>query len=106
MEFYGYQFSGGAHGFDTRTYGNFNPKTGNLYTTDEMLDKSFFAFAKAQLEQQFPNNHFTAESLNYTKIGFTENGLTTTYDDGIAIFSEEIKEITVSWADLEPYFKL
>lgn len=106
MEFYGYQFSGGAHGFDIRTYGNFNPKTGKQYTINEILEESFFAFAKTKFEQELLDQNFTAASENYTKIGFTEDGVNISYDDGIPILPEEIKEITISWADLEPYFKL
>ncbi len=106
MAFYGYQFSGGAHGYETSTYGNFNPKTGQKYTINEILKDTFFAFAKAQLEQQFSNQNFTSSSENYTNIGFTEGGITLSYNDGTTLLPEEIKEITISWAEIEPYFKL
>lgn len=106
MEFYGYQFSGGAHGFDIRTYGNFNPKTGKQYTIKEVFEDDFFAFAKAQFEQEFSTQNFTSASKNYTNIGFTEDGINISYDDGVVILPEEIKEIAIPWAAIEPYFKL
>jgi len=105
MEFYGYQFSGGAHGFDTRTYGNFNPKTGKQYAINEVLEVGFYAFAKAQLEQKFSYQNFTSTPENYINIGFTDDGLNVSYNDGAALLPEEKKEIDIPWEIAKEYLK-
>jgi len=96
--FYGYEFSGGAHGFDAEAYGNFNPKTGKPYKKEELVKSSFYAFAKAQLTQEYPEYNFTENPKNYKEIGFAEDGVMIIYNDSDTLsINSENKNITFPW---------
>ena len=107
--FYSYQFSGGASGFDNEMYLNLNPQTGEEYEDDTVFKQDFYAFAKAQFKQEYPNEifNFTKDDFlgSYLKeVGFTEEGVVLIYNDmGMESMSMENKQITIPWINAEDY---
>lgn len=102
--FYGYEFSGGAHGFDTEVYGNFNPQTGEEYKNKELVGNGFYAFAKAQLTRLYPDYNFSDNSDNYQEIGFAEDGVMIIYNDSdAASINSDKKSITIPWETSREY---
>lgn len=107
--FYSYQFSGGASGFDYEMYLNLDPQTGKEYLDEELFTEDFYAFAKAQFEQEYPDEIFNLHGNNaliqYLKqVGFTEEGIVLIYNDmGEESLSLENKQITIPWEQAEDY---
>lgn len=104
--FYGYQFSGGASGFDTTKFLNANPQTGEEFTDETLFTGDFYAFAKAQFETQFPNSPFNIHSEETTieDIGFTEEGVLIIYMDArILDLSTAQIQLLITWEEMEGY---
>ncbi len=103
----GFQFSGGAHGYDYHIYGNFNPKTGQEVALSQLLKTDFYAFAKAQLSQKYPNQTITEKPENYLQIGFTEEGMAVIYNDvGLEGIPSENKHLSIPWEIAEDYLAI
>ena len=46
-------FSGGAHGYKTLTFLNFNPKTGERYSADDLFTPEFTVFVEEQFRSKY-----------------------------------------------------
>ncbi|TVZ52780.1 PdaC/SigV domain-containing protein [Dokdonia sp. Hel_I_53] len=100
----GYAFSGGAHGYDYELYGNFNPHTGREFSRDELLKEGFYAFAKAQLQKEFPNLSIAELPENYLQIGFSDAGMVIIYNElGKEAIPLENKQLIIPWEIVEDY---
>ena len=107
--FYGHKFDGGAHGFSVEKYLNINPRTAAIYTMEELVDTTFYAFAKADYEKKTANESylFILAEPELAAIGFNEEGLLLSFaevDDpsmkGTVVFHP------MSWQDAAPYMKV
>ena len=70
MEFKMALFTGGAHGYTSVSFLNFDPQTGELLTQKELFDPSFSSFAEEVFRQKngIPEN----EPINSTGFLFDE----------------------------------
>lgn len=59
-------FSGGAHGYKTLTFLNFNPKTGEKYSAEDLFKSEFTAF----VEERFRREHNIPAEENINSTGF------------------------------------
>ena len=104
--FYSYQFSGGASGFDSVKYINLNPQTGEEFTMDMLVDESFYAFAKAQLEKQFPNIAIETETNKdaIKELGFNQEGIIVIFNDTTAVaLNDNQGQLLISWEEADDY---
>lgn len=104
--FYGYQFSGGASGYDTIKYINANPQTGEEFADHDLFKEDFYAFAKAELKEQYPNTSFNVQSDSTTiqDIGFTDEGIVMIYIDATTLdLSTEQLHLLIPWKKASDY---
>ncbi|MGB7786238.1 MAG: DUF3298 domain-containing protein [Salinimicrobium sp.] len=59
-------FSGGAHGYKTLTFLNFNPKTGDRYSAEELFKPEFSSF----VEEKFRSKYEIPSEENINSSGF------------------------------------
>ncbi len=111
-------FSGGAHGYSSVTFMNINPKTGKLYSEDELFKAGFKDFA----EKQFRRDQQIAadESINSTgmffendqfqlpeNIGFTDNKVILHYNPyEIASYAQGSFRMEFSYEEIQKYLKI
>ena len=64
-------FTGGAHGYTSMTWLNFNPETGEIYKMEEIFTEDFSEFVEVQFRKEF--NIAEDASINSTGLFFEED---------------------------------
>ncbi|WP_373059626.1 DUF3298 domain-containing protein [Zunongwangia sp. H14] len=111
-------FTGGAHGYSSISYLNFNPETGDLYSYNELFTPEFKRF----FEEKFRKDQGIGEedSINSTglffeddtfvlpeNIGFTEEGLVLHYNAyEIASYAEGEFSYRLPYSDVGRFLKI
>ena len=119
LELRQYLYTGGAHGYGTASFINFDPKTGNELTADELFKnkKDFTVFAEKKFRQQqkigpdqsindpgfwFENNVFHLPN----SVGFTQDSLIFVYNQyDIASYADGPIELKIALNEAEPFLK-
>lgn len=112
-----YTFTGGAHGNSVISFLNFDPLTGNLYTQEDLFNKSseFSELVKqhfkTELESKGSNDseHFNlGEDFKLPEnIGFNEEGVIFLYNSyEMMSFAEGITEFTIPYNEISKYLKI
>ncbi|MAC64383.1 MULTISPECIES: DUF3298 and DUF4163 domain-containing protein [Zunongwangia] len=118
IDFNSYTFTGGAHGYGSNTYMNFNPETGAVYTHKDLFTPAFKDF----VEKDFRNkeNIPQGENINSTgmffendefhlpaNIGFRNDKLILTYNPyEIAAYVEGQKTYEYNLNEVSNYLKI
>jgi len=111
-------FTGGAHGYTSITFLNFNPETGRLLSNEELFSKDFKDFAEKRFREK--NNIPENESINSTglffeddqfqlpeNIGFHPNKIVLIYNSyEIASYSEGTIQLVFKMDEVDKYFKI
>lgn len=112
-----YTFTGGAHGNSVITLLNFNPKTGHLYSQDEMLkpSKDFVELVKRHFNEEMASKN-NGDSGNYVigddfklpeNIGFNEEGVIFLYNNyELTSFADGITEFTIPYSEVSKVIKI
>ncbi len=111
-------FTGGAHGYTSVTYLNFDPETGRLVSNEELFSQDFKDFAEVRFRKKndIPEN----ESINSTglffendkfqlpqNIGFHSNKVVLIYNSyEIASYSEGNIQLVFKMEEAKKYFKI
>ena len=111
-------FTGGAHGYTSTTFLNFNPETGRLLSKEELFSQDFKDFAEKRFRKKYeiPEN----ESINSTgfffeddkfqlpqNIGFHPNKIILRYNAyEIASYSEGNIQLVFKMEEAKKYFKI
>lgn len=111
-------FTGGAHGYTSVTYLNFDPETGRLVSNEELFSQDFKDFAEVRFRKKndIPEN----ESINSTglffeddefqlpqNIGFHPNKVVLIYNSyEIASYSEGNIQLVFKMEEAKKYFKI
>ncbi len=111
-------FTGGAHGYTSVTYLNFNPETGRLVSNEELFSQDFKDFAEVRFRKKndIPEN----ESINSTglffeddefqlpqNIGLHPNKVVLIYNSyEIASYSEGNIQLVFKMEEAKKYFKI
>ncbi len=111
-------FTGGAHGYTSVTYLNFDPETGRLVSNEELFSQDFKDFAEKRFRKKndIPEN----ESINSTglffeddkfqlpqNIGFHPNKVVLRYNAyEIASYSEGNIQLVFKMEEAKKYFKI
>ncbi|MGM5469288.1 DUF3298 domain-containing protein [Flavobacteriaceae bacterium LMO-SS05] len=112
-----YTFTGGAHGNSVITLLNFDPKTGKLYTQDDVfkiskdftdLVKHYFKIETASKTNDNSENYFFGESFKLPEnIGFNEEGVIFLYNPyELASYVDGITEFTIPYSKISKYLKI
>lgn len=111
-------FSGGAHGYKTLTFLNFDPATGKLLTKKDILKEEFTAFVEERFreEQGIPENEsinstgFWFENETFTlpeNIGFSENKIILVYNSyEIAPYAAGEIKIEIPLEEVRPFIRI
>ena len=118
IDFNSYTFTGGAHGYGSNTYMNFNPETGEVYTHKDLFTAEFKEF----VEKDFRNKEDIPqdENINSTgmffesdefhlpaNIGFRDDKLILTYNPyEIAAYAEGQKTYEYGMEEISEYLKI
>lgn len=111
-------FTGGAHGYNSVTWLNFDPGTGKILTTEVLFTTEFREFAEQAFRQE--QQILTEESINSTgllfegdrfhlpqQIGFTEDKVLLHYNAyEIASFSQGAYNLEFSRSEIREYLKI
>ncbi len=91
-------FSGGAHGYKTLTFVNFNPETGEVYTPGDIFTEDFLSFVEQRFrqEQDIPEN----DNINSTGFWFEDDEFRLPENIG---FSEEKVILVYNSYEIAPY---
>lgn len=111
-------FSGGAHGYSSTTFLNFDPETGDILTQEELFEEEFIVFVEKEFrqEQEIPSG----QPINSTglffeddrfqlpaNIGFTEQKVVLHYNAyEIASYAEGSFSMEFSHEEVEDYLKI
>ncbi|MCM4159107.1 DUF3298 and DUF4163 domain-containing protein [Antarcticibacterium flavum] len=118
MEFKLAIFTGGAHGFTSTSYLNFNPETGETYETSELFTSEFNEYAerlfreKNDIPQDQPINStgyfFEGDSFSLPQnIGFYRNRIILRYNAyEVASYSEGGIQLEIPKEQAEEYLKI
>lgn len=113
-----YTDTGGAHGNGRTTYLNFNPKTGDLLTQNDIIKNldQFKKVAEKAFEEQTKPKHndesledfFFGEDFQLpSNIGFTDKGLELLYNNyEIASYAQGITKITLPYNQIQEHLKV
>lgn len=118
MKFEADIFTGGAHGFQSTSFLNFNPANGNTYSQSELFTDAFLDYAEQLFRSD--NNIPAEEPLNASgiqfekdtfelpsNIGFTNNELILYYNTyEISTYSVNPMVIKIPLSEAETYLKL
>ena len=111
-------FSGGAHGYKTFTFLNFDPATGEILSKNEIFDKDFLVFVeqKFRQEQEIPEGDninstgfwFENETFNLPEnIGFSEEKVILVYNSyGIAPYAAGDIVMEIPLEEVRPFMKI
>ncbi|MDN3596122.1 DUF3298 and DUF4163 domain-containing protein [Zunongwangia endophytica] len=118
IDFNSYTFTGGAHGYGSNTYLNFNPETGEVYTHKDLFSAEFKAF----VEKDFRTKEDIPQDVNINSTGmffendefhlpvnisFNENKVILTYNPyEIAAYAEGQKTYEYSLDEVSEYLKI
>ncbi|MCL6218004.1 DUF3298 and DUF4163 domain-containing protein [Zunongwangia pacifica] len=118
IDFNSYTFTGGAHGYGSNTYMNFNPETGSVYTHDDLFTAAFKDFVEKDFRHKedipqdaninstgmfFENDEFHLPA----NIGFREDKLILTYNPyEIAAYVEGQKTYEYDLDEVSEYLKI
>jgi len=117
IELQSYMFTGGAHGYGSTNYLNFNKKRGKEIDTWELFEdkEGFREYAETQfrIQQNIPVNKsinstgFMFEKDNFylpENIGFTEKGLKLLYNQyEVASYADGPIELTLPYKDIQKF---
>lgn len=111
-------FTGGAHGYTSITYLNFDPETGRLLSNEELFTPDFKKVAEREFRRknEIPKNEainstgFFFEKDNFQlpqNIGFTPNKVVLRYNAyEIASYAEGTIQLEFKTAEVKKYFKI
>lgn len=118
VRFESYVFTGGAHGYGSTTYLNFNPKTGEMYRHEDIFKPEFKGFIEKEFRRKedipaeaninstgmfFENDEFQLP----TNIGFEEDTVTLIYNPyEIAAYAAGQFSYTYSVNEIQEYLKI
>ena len=91
-------FSGGAHGYKTLTFLNFDPKTGKILSKNDIFEEDFTAFAEGKFRQQ----QEIPEGDNINSTGFWFEKETFSLPENIG-FSREKLVLVYNSYEIAPY---
>lgn len=91
-------FSGGAHGYKTLTFINFDPETGKILTAEEIFSPEFLSF----VETRFRQEQGIPESDNINSTGFWFEDETFNLPENIG-FTEEKVILVYNSYEIAPY---
>ena len=111
-------FTGGAHGYTSVTYLNFDPKTGRLLPNKDLFSEGFKEFAEKRFREK--NNILENEPINSTgfffeddefqlpkNIGFHSNKVVLRYNSyEIASYAEGNIQLEFKTQEVKKYFKI
>lgn len=111
-------FTGGAHGYKTLHFLNFDPKTGNLYSKEELFTPGFLGLAEKEFRKQ--QNIPAEDNINSTgfsfendvfelpeNIGFSENSIILIYNSyEIAPYSAGDVYLEIPMKEARPFLKI
>lgn len=111
-------FTGGAHGYTSISYLNFDPETGRLLSNKDLYSKDFIKFAEKRFRKK--NGISEKESINSTgfffeddkfqlskNIGFYPNKVVLRYNSyEIASYSEGDIQLEFKMEEVKKYFKI
>lgn len=111
-------FTGGAHGYNSTSFLNFNPETGEEFSTEDLFKSSFEKFAEEEFRRE--NDIPSGESINSTglffeeeefklpqTIGFTTDNVILYYNAyEIASYAEGAFKLEFPQKDVEEYLKV
>ncbi|GAB2761616.1 DUF3298 and DUF4163 domain-containing protein [Salinimicrobium soli] len=111
-------FSGGAHGYKTLTFLNFDPNTGELYSSKDLFTPEFKTFVEEKFRQE--QNIPQEENINSTgfwfkndifrlpsNIGFTEENVILVYNSyEIAPYSAGDIYMEIPLEEARPFLKI
>ncbi|QLE01355.1 DUF3298 and DUF4163 domain-containing protein [Galbibacter sp. BG1] len=114
-----YVFTGGAHGYGSVSYLNFNLQTGEELSAKDLLidEKSFIDFAEKTFRKQekispeanINSSGFMFENDNFhlpNSIGFNENGIILTYNPyEIAAYADGLTKISIPFEEAKSFIK-
>jgi len=117
LEMRQYLFTGGAHGYGTASFYNFDPRTGEELTFDELFKnkKAFMEFAENKFREQQkidntqsindPGFWFEDDTFSLpNSVGFTQDSLIFVYNQyDIASFADGPIELRISINDAKPF---
>lgn len=108
LRYYADVFDGGAHGFYQERYANFDPKTGDLFMPNDLVNEAFYAFAQAQFATSYPKSIFEIAPASFAQsilqLGFTQEKVILLYKDPTLFLPEEQDyKITIPWSDAKRY---
>lgn len=91
-------FSGGAHGYKTLTFMNFNPETGQVFSPDDIFTADFSTFVEQRFrkEQGIPEN----DNINSTGLWFENDTFRLPENIG---FAEEKVILVYNSYEIAPY---
>jgi hypothetical protein len=112
-----YTFTGGAHGNSVITLLNFDPKTGDLYSQDDVLKPSkdfismveqYFKTETATKTTDSSENYFFGEDFKLPEnIGFNDDGVIFLYNTyELASYAEGITEFTIPYSEISKFIKI
>ncbi len=112
-----YTFTGGAHGNSVITLLNFNPKTGALYSFDDIFNNptKVAELAETYLEKELnisknqnTDDYFFDEFFKMPEnIGFSDEGIIFLYNTyEIAAYAQGVTEFTIPYSDISEFLKL
>ena len=112
-----YTFTGGAHGNSVITLLNFDPKTGDLYSQDDVLKPSkdfismveqYFKTETATKTTDSSENYFFGEDFKLPEnIGFNDEGVIFLYNTyELASYAEGITEFTIPYSEISKFIKI
>ena len=120
LELRQYLYTGGAHGYGTASFLNFDPRTGNVLTTDQLFknEKKFTTFAEKKFREQqkiskdesinelgfwFENDSFQLPS----SVGFTQDSLIFIYNQyDIASYADGPIELRIGLDEAKPFLNV
>jgi hypothetical protein len=112
-----YTFTGGAHGNSVITLLNFDPKTGDLYTQNNVvktspdfieLVKQYFKKETASKTSDSSENYFFGEDFKLPEnIGFNDEGVIFLYNTyELSSYAQGITEFTIPYNEISKFIKI
>ena len=112
-----YTFTGGAHGNSVITLLNFDPKTGELYSQEQMLSaakdltdlvKRHFKEESASKNNGNTADYFFGDDFKLPEnIGFNEEGVIFLYNNyELSSFADGILEFTIPYSEISKFLKI
>jgi len=112
-----YTFTGGAHGNGVITLLNFNPKTGGLYTKEDLIKnfgdlselvKTYFKKELAKKGKDDSADYFFGNEFKLPdNIGFNEEGVIFLYNTyEMSSFADGITEFTIPYNEISKFLKI